>query len=223
MEIDMRFTYRSLEVHPDESATMLASIDDVSIWSGGKVPTHVPELEHLAVRSLVMPDGSTVADTARVERDGLPVADADVNQLYESMITFAYPRSPLHTGDTFGRDFPLYLGPSLPRADIHSVYRFVGLGSIDAISVARIEQKDTVSIGDWPAQNGVSLTNGQLAAHGWNYVGLEDGWPVSGESDATFTFVATKSTAGPRSATGANASGPRATFTVHVATSYRHQ
>ena len=222
IEIDMRFTYRTVEVHGDGSATILASIDDVSVWSGGKVPTHVPELEHLTVRSVVTSDGSTVSGSGDVERDGQVVGGADFEQLRDSMITFVYPESPLHAADSFVREFPLYLGPSLPRTTMRSVYRFVGLGSLDAVDVARLEENDAVSIGDWPVQNGVRVTDGQLAAHGWNYIGLKDGWPVSGQSDMTLSFVATKSSAPPsRPAAPVTPASPRATFTVHAETSYR--
>jgi hypothetical protein len=222
LEIDMRYTYRTLDVHADQSATMLASIDDVAIWSGSsKTPASVPELKHLSVRSVVSPDGSTVTGTEHVERGGQGVDDALASQVRESMITFAYPSSPLHTGDAFERDLPLYLGPSLPRTTVHSTYTFIGLGSLNAVDVARVEENSHMLIGDWPSQNGVSLTDGQLTAHGWHYIGLADGWPVSGESDVTLTFLASKSIPGGRAQTGAAASPLRATFRLQVNTSYR--
>jgi len=127
----------------------------------------------------------------------------------------------LHTGDTFERDAPLYLGPAFPRAAMRSTYAFIGLGSIDAVSVARLEENDSVPIGDWPTQNGLALKGGQLTAHGWHFVGLKDGWPVSGESDATMAFIATKSAPGSRSAVGANTLPISGTFTVHAETSYQ--
>jgi hypothetical protein len=218
LELDMAYSYKTLEVHSDRSATVLAAIDQVSIWSSGK-NTRVGELENQGVRFRLAEDGSNSG--AEVVRDGRPFADANAGNLAESMILFPYPQADLRTGDAFGRDLQFYLGPSLPPLAVQSTYRFVGLGSLNAVAVAQLEEAATIGIRDWPVQNGVALTNGSATMRGRNYIGLRDGWPQSGSSSVTISFTATKVASGTRSATPAVKPGAATgTFTAHVETSY---
>jgi hypothetical protein len=187
MIIEARYTYRTLGVHADGSATLLASIDHVSVLDNGQ-SAEVPRLSRLGVRMRVAPDGS--ATELQTEGDGRPVTGMDAQRVAESMILFRYPLSVLRAGDSFERQMPIYFGPNLPESTLRSTYAFTGIGSIDAVPVARLEETGNIPIGDWPPQSGITLSGGQGTVHGWHYVGLNDGWPVLGNGMMTISFSA---------------------------------
>jgi hypothetical protein len=107
---------------------------------------------------------------------------------------------------------------------IHTTYHFVGLGSINAVGVAQLEETENVAIGDWPPQNGVVLSSGQATGHGWDYISLKDGWPLTGHATLTMSFTASKSAAGTKPAPATKRDLPASgTFTVHAETTYHLQ
>jgi hypothetical protein len=181
MNMDMRLRYRVLEVHEEESATMVGSYDRLAFSANGRI-REVPEVVGAGIRMRVQPNGST--SEVRTERQPLGGQGELVPEQLAQMMMSEFPSRALTIGDSFERQFPMTPpGESKPLV-LDSRVTLDGVTNVEGRRAARLVETLVMPEGQLPGTEDIEAS-GRMGGTFTHFVDLDSGWPISGSGTLT--------------------------------------
>lgn len=182
MEMNMGYHYRVIEVHPDGSATVILTIENMAVKANGE-RRDLWQISGSAVRMRMAPDGQ-ISDR-RIEK--APVGDEanmEAGDLSDLTPSIRYPATPLGVGESFDNQMPLTV-PGIAQPIVMSNRMLLEeLTTYRGRSAARLIETSGIPRLELPsAENDAIKLTGELGGRATHYIDVATGWAISGDGN----------------------------------------